>query len=154
MAATSTVLIDFDPTPDFGWPEVTSVSHGNSAVATITEPSLTASIYSYAPTELGPFGSGTAPQTTFSCGADGITNTFDSAVDSSTGNVWAALEGMTNTFSPLVLPPGQLGDIAVTITPSAKRGTAVRGFLAVDTWNPNTVSSDQLVNRPYRYRVR
>jgi hypothetical protein len=41
----------------------------------------------------------------------------------------------------------------VTITPSASRGTVVSGFLAVETWNPNTVSSDELIGIPYRYRV-
>jgi hypothetical protein len=153
MAATSTVPINMDPSPDFGWPEVSSVSRGNAAVSTIVAKDLPASIYSCAPTEIGPFPSGTATQTTFSCGAAAITRTFDPAVGSSTGNVWSALEGLTNTFSPLVLQPGQSGDISVTITPTAAAGTVVSGFLAVDTWNPNTISSDQLVNIPYSYKV-
>jgi hypothetical protein len=104
--------------------------------------------------EIGPFGSGTAPQTTFSCGAAAVTKTSDPAVESSTGNIWSALENLTTTFSPLVLQPGQSGDITVTITPNASPGTLVRGFLAVETWNPVTVSSDQLANLPYSYRVR
>jgi hypothetical protein len=83
-----------------------------------------------------------------------VTRTFDPAVSSSTGDVWSALENVTTTFSPLVLQPGQSGDITVTITPTASRGTLVRGFLAVETWNPITISSDQLVKLPYRYRVR
>jgi hypothetical protein len=152
MAAISTVPINFDPSPAWGWPEVTSVSHGNSAVATIIGADLPASIYSCPPSEIGPFAT-TGTDTTFSCGAAAVTNTFDLAVDSSTGNVWSALEGLTNRFSPLVLQPGQAGDITVAITPTANSGTKVSGFLAVDTWNPNTISSDQLVNIPYRYRV-
>jgi hypothetical protein len=53
----------------------------------------------------------------------------------------------------LVLQPGQSGDITVTITPNGPKGTIVSGFLAVETFNFNTFSSDQLVSISYTYSI-
>jgi hypothetical protein len=74
-------------------------------------------------------------------------------VASSTGNIWSALEGLTATYSPLVLAPGQAGDITVTFTSTGNKGDLVAGFLAVETFNFNTISSDQVARIPYSYRV-
>jgi hypothetical protein len=43
--------------------------------------------------------------------------------------------------------------IAVTITPTARPGTVVRGTLEVDTFDPLTSSGDQAALLPYTYRV-
>jgi hypothetical protein len=150
MAATSTVPINFDTSPSFGFPELTSVQHGSAAVVSYQAPDIPASIWSLPPTEIT---TGLATQTTFSSGADAVTKAFDPAVDSSTGNIWSALEGLTPNYTPLVLQPGQSGDITVTITPNGSRGTVVRGFVAVETFNFNTISSDQLIQLPYAYRI-
>jgi len=53
----------------------------------------------------------------------------------------------------LTLAPGQTGTITVTFTPSAPKGTAVGGFIGVDTFNGYTVAGDELVNIPYSYKV-
>ena len=150
MAATSTVPINFDTSPAFGFPDVLSVTHGNNAVVMLHAADIPASIWSCTPTEIGP---GPATSTNYSCGALASTRAFDSTVTSSTGNIWPALEGLTASYSPLVLMPGQSGDITVTFTPSGSSGTVVSGFIAVETFNFNTVSSDQLVNVPYSYTI-
>jgi hypothetical protein len=151
IGALSTVPINFDTSPNFGFPDVLSVPSGtNAAVATLKAPDIAASLWSCTPTEIGP---GLATKTTYSCGADATTKAFDPAVDSSTGNIWSYFEGLTGTYAPLVLLPGQSGDITVTITPNGSKGTQVSGFLAVESFNFNTFSSDQLVNLPYKYKI-
>jgi Subtilase family/Peptidase inhibitor I9 len=152
IGAISTVPITLDVSPNFGTPDVEAVSSGDSAVATVNLPEVPASAWSCAPAEVGPFASA-APATTFSCGASAQTNPFDPGVTSSTGNIWSALEGFTNAYSPLVLQPGQSGDITVSFESTAKPGTVVSGFLGVESFNFNTISSDELVNIPYQYRA-
>jgi hypothetical protein len=152
MDASSTVPITLDTSPDFGTPDVGAQSVGNSAIAVAKASELPASIWSCAPAEQGPF-SGTAPQTTYSCGAIAVTNEFAPDVSTSAGNIWSDLEIGTASFNPLVLNPGQSGKITVTITPSDPVGTTVSGFLTLETFNNNTISSDELATFPYKYRV-
>ena len=80
-------------------------------------------------------------------------NAFDSAVTSSTGDVWAQTVNASAPYTPLTLAPGQSGTITLTITPNAPKGTVVSGFIAVDTYNSATSSGDELVNIPYTYTV-
>jgi hypothetical protein len=117
MDASSTAPITLDTSPDFGTPDIGAQSVGNSAIAVANAAELPASIWSCAPSEQGPF-SGTAPQTTYSCGADAVTNEFAPDVSTSAGSAWSDLELGTLTFNPLVLSPGQRGTITVTITPT------------------------------------
>ena len=81
------------------------------------------------------------------------TNPFDSAVTSSTGDVWAQSVNASAPYSPLTLGPGQTGTITLTITPNAPKGTVVHGFIGVDTFNLATFSGDELINIPYSYKV-
>ena len=74
-------------------------------------------------------------------------------VSTSAGNLWSDVETGTNTYDPLVLDPGQAGTISVQITPSDNPGTKVKGFLALESFNFNTLSSDEAASFPYSYRV-
>jgi hypothetical protein len=150
VEAATTVPIDFTTSPDFGAPEVLS-STGNDAIATYTAPDIPASIWACPPTEIGP---GPATATTYDCGADATTKAFDPSVTSSTGNIWSALENLTSDYTPLILQPGQSGDITVTIAPTGSPGQSVSGFLAVETFSFDTVSSDQVASIPYSYSLR
>jgi hypothetical protein len=152
IGASSTVPITLDTSPNFGTPDVEAQQFGNSAVATVTAPEVPASAWSCAPAEQGPF-TGTAPSTTFSCGADAVTNKFAPDVKTSAGNFWADLDTGTNTYKPLVLDPGQIGTITVSISPTDANRTKVRGFLTLETFNFNTLSSDEETTFPYAYRV-
>jgi hypothetical protein len=152
VAATSTVPITLDTSPDFGTPDVEGSSIGDSSIAFLHANELPASVYSCAPAEQGPF-SGTAAATTFSCGAEALTNAFAPDVSTSAGNLWADLETGSNTYSPLVLGPGQSGTITVDITPTDAAGTSVSGFLTLETFNFNTLSSDEVTTFPYAYTV-
>ncbi len=152
LAATSTVPITLDTSPDFGTPDVGAQPIGDSAVALATASELPASIWSCAPSEQGPFAT-TATATTYSCGALAVTNAFAPDVSTSAGNLWADVELGSNTYNPLVLQPGQTGTITVQISPTDATGTTVRGFLTVESFNFNTISSDELVTFPYAYKV-
>lgn len=54
---------------------------------------------------------------------------------------------------PLILAPGKSGTIKVTITPTAKKGSAVSGHLFIDTFNQVTFAGDELIDLPYAYTV-
>ena len=72
----------------------------------------------------------------------------------SNGDFEAIQTGQSNSaYTPLTLAPDQTGTITLTFTPSAAKGTVVRGFIGVDTLNLGTVSGDELVNIPYTYTV-
>jgi hypothetical protein len=152
IGASSTVPITLDTSPDFETPDVEAQQFGNSAVANVTAPEVPASAWSCAPAEQGPF-TGTAPSTTFSCGADAVTNRFAPDVSTSAGNIWADVDLGTNTYNPLVLDPGQTGTITVSISPTDANRTKVRGCLTLETFNFNTLSSDEVATFPYAYRV-
>jgi hypothetical protein len=152
MEASSTVPITLDTSPNFGTPDVGAQQSGNNAIAVAQAAELPASAWSCAPSEQGPF-SGTAPSTTFSCGAVGLTNPFAPDVATSAGNLWADVEQGSSTYDPLVLNAGQTGTISVQITAGDNPGTKVNGFLTVESFNFNTLSSDEMASFPYSYRV-
>ena len=81
------------------------------------------------------------------------TNPFDSAVTSTSGDIWAISVDPSASYTPLTLAPGQTGTITLTITPNAPKGTVIHGFIGVDTLNLATISGDELVNIPYTYTV-
>jgi hypothetical protein len=82
------------------------------------------------------------------------TNSFDTAVSSSTGNAWMRL-AIDNSapYSPLTLNPGESGTITLTLTPNAPRGTVVSGFVEVETYSSFTTSGDEIAVLPYTYTV-
>jgi hypothetical protein len=149
IVASTSVPVNFDTSPNFGFPDILSTT-SNNALATESAPDIAASVYSCTPTEIGPGNAVVAP---FSCGATADTQAFDPAVTSSTGNLWSDAEGLSSSYAPLELLPGQSADITVTITPNGAKGTVVSGFLAVETFNQNTFSSDQLSRIPYKYSI-
>jgi hypothetical protein len=103
------------------------------------------------PEATGPFTSGTTA--TVNLAAVANTNPFDPAVSASSGDVWAFSVDPKATYTPLSLGPGESGTITLTITPSAPKGTVVRGFIGVDSFNLITDAGDELINIPYTYKV-
>jgi hypothetical protein len=149
--ALGTLPLVMDVNSDDNDPEVLASSSGNNAVATFTTPEA-------AP---GQEWIGIDPQGPFSAPASGTANVsmvattsaFDSAITSSTGDAWALSFNAQATYTPLTLAPGQSGAITITITPNARKGTVVSGFIAVDTFNKATSSGDEIINIPYTYTV-
>jgi subtilisin family serine protease len=151
IAAQGTVPITLGASWAFGDPDVAGTSSGNNAAVTVTAPELGPGFYFGIPEATGPFTTGTTGTVNLAAVAD--TNPFDSAVTSTTGDVWAQSVNAAAPYSPLTLAPGQTGTITLTFTPSASAKTVIHGFIGVDTLNLATASGDQLVEIPYSYKV-
>jgi hypothetical protein len=143
--------LSFDINSDDNDPEELGVSSGNDSVATHAEPELAPGQEWAAPEPVCPCPAPVSGTTSLSAVA--TANAFDGAVTASTGDVWAQTVSASAPYTPMTLKPGQSGTIKLTITPSAPKGTVVRGFIAVDTYNQGTSSGDELVNIRYTYKV-
>jgi hypothetical protein len=149
----STIPADFDAsTLNNGVPELYDVSHGLTAIASLSADRVTQGLWSAAPTPLGPTNGPVSGTATLAAVAH--TKAFDPAATSSTGDLWSAANVLpSGDFAPLVLQPGRTGTITVTITPSGAKGTAVHGVLYVDTFSGFLFSGDEIAAIPYSYTV-
>ena len=151
VAAKGTVPITMDVSWAFGDPDFLGISLGNASVAALVAPEVAPGSFFGLPEATGPF---TAPTTgTVNLAAVANTNRFDSAVAASSGDVWAQSVNASAPYTPITLAPGQSGTITLTFTPNAPKGTVVRGFAAVDTFNRATDAGDEITNIPYAYKV-
>ena len=151
VAAQGTVPITMDVSWAFGDPDVPGFSSGNNSVAALIAPEVAPGFFFAFPEATGPFTTGTTG--TVNLAAVAYTNPFDSAVTSTSGDVWAQSVNAAAPYSPLTLNPGQSGTVTLSITPNAPKGTVIHGFIGVDTVNLATASGDELVNIPYAYKV-
>jgi hypothetical protein len=149
-----TVPITMDVSAAQGDPDALGVASGTKSVATLSTPELAPGFFVASPAATGPFGAGgVGGGATLQLTAVAKTNPFDSAVTATTGDVWALSVNPVAPYTPLSLAPSESGTITLTITPNATKGTVVRGFVAVDTFNLFTDSGDELSTIPYSYRV-
>jgi subtilisin family serine protease len=154
VVAKGTVPITMETSYFSGDPDVGGVSFGNAAVSTVRAPELAPGFYFGLPEPTGPFGAAGVPSgASVNLAAVANTNPFDSAMSASTGDLWAQSVDPTASYSPLTLGPGNTGTITLTITPNARKGTVVRGFIDVDTFNFVSLGGDRLTTIPYAYRV-
>ena len=147
----ATMPIFFDFNSDNNDPEALGFPFGNNSVAQLADPEVAPGQFWAASEPTGPFSGPVAGSANITMMA--ITNPFDSAVSASTGDIWAQTVNASAPYTPMTLDPGQSGTITLTITPNAPKGTVVRGFIAVDTFNQATSSGDELINIPYSYTV-
>ncbi len=147
--------------PDLLGPSIVDPFTGNYAsFVTSTAPEVVPGPWGAFPVEVGPYPISGAQPTTATVGGAAVTQQFDTAVSSDTGDLWGLLTGQTGGgYSPLTLAPGQSGTINVTISPTVAPGTVVNGFLYVDSVavDPNgfliTGNGDELIRIPYSYTV-
>jgi hypothetical protein len=151
VVARGTVPITMDVSWLFGDPDVLGNSSADRSAASLTAPEIAPGLFFAFPQATGPFASGTSG--TVNLTAVARTNPFDSAVTSTTGDVWALSVNTNATYSPLTIKPGRKGTITLTITPNAPKGTVIHGFIGVDTLDVATASGDELINIPYSYKV-
>jgi hypothetical protein len=159
VAATASLPIQFDFGPNPGDPDLAS-STGTTATGSYTSPggNLTAGVWFATPSEIGPY-PGPAPAGTVSLSMNATTKAFDSAVTSSTGDVWLASLNPATTFSPITINPGQSATINVTITPSGASGTVHSGNVYIDDFIEGVPpygqqAGDELAALPYTYKVK
>jgi Subtilase family/Peptidase inhibitor I9 len=126
----------------------------DTVLALLSEPEVPYSTWVVSPSLIGPYGPGGAATEPVATSAFVLMQAFDTAVAADSGDAWADLTLNTNTFNPLVLPPGESGAINVTITPNPHEvGKEVSGFIYIDTFDLNVFSGDETVRIPYSYTV-
>ncbi len=154
VLAQGTVPITMETSFFSGDPDVGGVSFGNAAASVLNAPEIAPGFFFGLPEATGPFpSSGVGSGATVNLAAVADTNVFDPAVSADTGDVWAQSVNASASYTPLTIGPGGTGKITLTIIPNAPKGTVVRGFIAVDTFNLVSLSGDEVTAIPYTYRV-
>lgn len=159
---TGSAPVTFDTGPFSGDPDVQAVQNGNSASATYsTGDEVQPGLWYLNPSQVGPY-SGAAPAVNASASLSVTTQAFDPTVDPSTGDLWLVNNGLSSTFAPVYLNPGESATIPLTITPSASSGTHVTGFINLDDafqfnlgiGGQAFASGDELASFPFSYTVK
>jgi hypothetical protein len=163
LTPTSSVPVTFDMSPFSGDPDIEATSNGNSASATYhSGDEAQSGPWGVVPSEFGPYPSSGAPTVHANATFSVTTKAFDSTVNPSTGDMWLFDNGLTSSFTPVYLDPGQSATIPLTITPSASSGTHVTGNIDVDDAfqvNPDEsfftdANADELASLPFSYTVK
>jgi hypothetical protein len=154
-----TANVNFELSYASGDPDLEGVSTGTSASLTFLQPEVSPGIWPLDPTEVGPFGTSGEPAAVVSDNLDVVTQAFDPTVTSSTGDMWSAFNGLSSTFDPVYLNPGQSATVTVTITPTASVGSNVSGTLYVSDLTLGQFigaansDGDDIAAIPYSYTV-
>jgi hypothetical protein len=162
-AASATLPVEFDYGPFPGDPDLFGPPTGhNHAAGSYTPQGGTVSpgLWGASPDEIGPY-PGAAPSGFVNMSLTATTKNFDAAVTTDGGDVWlASVQGLAvfNTFTPVIINPGESGVINVTITPAGTPGTVVTGTLYVDDFVGAvppyfTTTGDELAALPYAYTI-
>lgn len=136
-------------------PDLYAVPTGTDTVqASLSESELPSGSWYVQPSEIGPYSIVGAPVANVSTGASVVMLPFDSAVSSSTGDVWADAVLGTATANPLPIAPGEEGVITLQIKPDPSLvGKTVTGYVYVDTYSSYVGTGDEVVRLPYSYTV-
>jgi subtilisin family serine protease len=163
--------IMFDAQPIAGDPDIGSTT-GKSVYGSFAENPVAIGAWDIAPDVVGPFGTSGVRSENVTTAMTSTSDAFDSAVSSSTGDMWQASvnPGVLRALSPVIIGPGQTGTITVTLTPDAAAGTHVNGTLYVDVedlflfqGNPDIVNEatgnpdpngSEVAAIPYSYTVK
>jgi hypothetical protein len=159
-SASPAVPVMFDAGPYPGDPDRASGA-GNPASAAYAagRTPVTPGLWYAVPSEIGPYRAGSAPPATVTAAMSVLTEQFDTAAAPATGDFWrfgVASLAASASYRLFVVNPGQTRSIALTITPTARRGTVVRGLLYIDAFAESLrfISGSQLVRLHYAYKVK
>jgi hypothetical protein len=162
FTAKSTVPINMDAFSNSGFlvgatnaPDLFARKTGpNTVVASLAEPEIPWGLWDVVPALIGPYSSVGALTQPVTMTALATIKKFDTTMTSDTGDAWEAFTTGTGTVNPLVLGPGESGQITLQIKPSAGAvGKAVTGFVYIDTFNSTVGTGDEVVRLPYTYTV-
>jgi hypothetical protein len=150
---------DPDVSPDVNDASSTGSTLLDTSSVTLNEPEISAGTWLLNPEEIGPYPSTGAPTVSASASLSAVTETFDTSMTSSTGDLWSEINGLSKGFSPIYVAPGASATITVKVTPTGAPGTVVSGTMYVDDYTLGTeffdgpVESDELAAIPYSYSV-
>jgi hypothetical protein len=151
--ASGSVPVSADLAANTGEPEhLGSPGPGNIAVATDRAPALSQGLWLLEADPIGPFDAPNPGTVNFAAVVH--TQAFNPDVRSATGDYW--LGGVLDqppAFHPVTVEPGNTGNITVTFTPTAPKGTVVTGWLYVDDTTLSNNAGDELAYLPYSYTV-
>jgi hypothetical protein len=161
VTATSTrpAMFDFGPFP--GDPDVASRA-GLSPAASYPPGRLstpvTQGLWFAVPSQVGPYGAAGAATARASLTATAVTQEFDPAMSSPVGDFWqfgVSPLAATARYNLVVVNPGKSAVISLTVRPTGKAGTVVRGDLYIDDFVDSLqfLSGSQLVDLPYQYTI-
>jgi hypothetical protein len=146
---------DPDVSPAVTAPGVASTIGPGSATLSLTEPpEVSPGLWLVNPDEIGPYPASGVPSDPASASLSALTESFDPAVTSSTGNLWDG-----SLTSPVYLLPGQSGSIEVDMAPTGTSGSVVSGTLYVDDITLGSLlgaanpDGDEVAAIPYEYNV-
>ena len=126
----------------------------NTVVASLTVPEVPWGYWDIFPSLIGPYGPSGAPTEPVQTYASVLMKPFDPTMLGDSGDAWQDLTFGTNIFNPLVLAPGQMGTINLTITPDPGQvGQTVTGYIYLDTFNSTVFTGDEVARIPYTYTV-
>jgi hypothetical protein len=138
ITQSSTVPAMFDYGPFPGDPDLASISSTPGQLCSTSEQAfyapaggrVTAGFWFAQPSECGPYT--TPPSGTANVTMTVSTKAIDSSVTTPVVDFWAGVMDGTFAFDAIPVAPGASVTVNVTITPSAPKGTVVKGTLYVD----------------------
>ncbi|HYK32575.1 MAG TPA: S8 family serine peptidase [Streptosporangiaceae bacterium] len=161
VTAQASLPVEFDWGPAQGDPDLFAPPmKGNQAAGTFTPAGGTVQPGNWVanPDEIGPYPHGNK-QGLVTMAMTVTAKAFDPAVTTDVGDLWLTSINIDTPFSGQTINAGKSGVIDVTIKPSGKPGTVVRGFLYVDdtvvTLPPyGGTTGNELVAIPYAYTIK
>jgi hypothetical protein len=158
VLAQATRPIMFDYGPFAGDPDLPSDVNGTTAVGSFHANPVTTGLWFASPSELGPTpaAGGVPGSATFDFVAQ--TKGFDTAVTTPATDLWLGAVSNVGELNLVTVQPGETVTIPVTITPSGKKGTVVRGTLyvdqlAIDNSDVSNEAANELAGIPYQYTI-
>jgi Subtilase family len=150
------VMFDYQPAADN--PDLVSTSSGDTAVGALKASPITPGQWNAYPSEIAADGypAKGAKAGTVAMAITAVTQTFNRAITSGVGDCWLnAISSSATTCGYFVIRPGQTRVIDVTIRPSGRAGTVVRGDLYVDDAIATAVveSGSEIAALPYAYTI-
>ena len=158
-SSASPVMFDFGPfpgDPDQESPAGAAVTAG-FPMGRLPTP-VTQGLWFAVPSEIGPYAAGGANAVKADLTMSATTEEFDTTTSSPQGDFWrfgVASLAKSASYNLFAVNPGQTRTLTLTIRPSGKAGTVVRGVLYVDDFVDSLqfLSGTQLVAIPYEYTI-
>jgi hypothetical protein len=160
VTAKASLPVTFTYMPATGDPELVATSSGDRAASTFSASPITPGMWSGYPSEIPaadgyPAKGGKAGTVTMTITA--VTQKFDTTITSGPGDFWLTYVRQSARWEPFVVNPGRTRTIDVTIRPSGKAGTVIRGDLYVDEYTSAgtqvTSGGSEVAELPYAYKI-